>query len=167
VLCASLFNKGARWPVLIQFGFNIFDSFGIKATMVVESVPCRTNRSLRHSAVLLEAGVMAASSSSSGLAPKAPEGLGGYYQARLDELESAIREKSLDLRRLEAQRNELNTRGTSCVVFAPTAQPRGFHSLSAVRLLREELFKLQEPASSIGEVVKQMGKEKCLVKVRA
>jgi len=59
---------------------------------------------------------MAASSSSGAAASKAPEGLGGYYQAKIDELESAIREKALNLRRLEAQRNELNTRGSSVAV---------------------------------------------------
>ncbi len=37
----------------------------------------------------------------------------------------------------------------------------------AVRNLREELVLLQEPASQVGEVVKAMGKNKVLVKVRA
>ncbi|KAA0152852.1 hypothetical protein FNF27_01079 [Cafeteria roenbergensis] len=72
------------------------------------------------------------------------EGLTTYYQSSLDALELQIRQKQLNLRRLEAQRNEINTK---------------------VRLLREELFKLQEPASNIGEVVKQMGKDRVLVKV--
>ena len=35
----------------------------------------------------------------------------------------------------------------------------------AVRLLREEVQLLQEPGSYVGEVVKQMGKKKVLVKV--
>jgi ATP-dependent 26S proteasome regulatory subunit len=35
----------------------------------------------------------------------------------------------------------------------------------AVRLLREELYHLQEPGSYVGEVVKAMGKTKVLVKV--
>lgn len=52
--------------------------------------------------------------------------------------------KSLNLRRLEAQRNQLNAK---------------------VRLLREELQLLQEPGSHVGEVVKLMGKTKVLVKV--
>lgn len=37
---------------------------------------------------------------------------------------------------------------------------------AAVRLLREELQLLQEPGSYVGEVVKVMGKQKVLVKVR-
>jgi 26S proteasome regulatory subunit T6 len=52
--------------------------------------------------------------------------------------------KTLNLRRLEAQRNQLNAK---------------------VRLLREELTLLQEPGSYVGEVVKLMGKKKVLVKV--
>jgi 26S proteasome regulatory subunit T6 len=59
-------------------------------------------------------------------------------------MESAIREKERTVRRLEAQRNELNSR---------------------VRLLREELQLLLEPGSYIGEVIKAMGKTKVLVKV--
>ena len=34
-----------------------------------------------------------------------------------------------------------------------------------VRLLREELYQLQEPGSYVGEVIKQMGQKKVLVKV--
>ncbi|KAL4340122.1 hypothetical protein GQ457_08G000360 [Hibiscus cannabinus] len=52
--------------------------------------------------------------------------------------------KTHNLNRLEAQRNELNSR---------------------VRMLREELQLLQEPGSYVGEVVKVMGKNKVLVKV--
>ncbi|RAL61735.1 hypothetical protein DID88_002803 [Monilinia fructigena] len=48
------------------------------------------------------------------------------------------------LRRLEAQRNDYNSR---------------------VRLLREELGLLQQPGSYVGEVVKVMGTKKVLVKV--
>lgn len=55
-----------------------------------------------------------------------------------------MRDETQNLRRLQAQRNELN---------------------SKVRLLREELQLLQEPGSYVGEVVKQMGKSKVLVKV--
>ena len=44
---------------------------------------------------------------------------------------------------------------------------RGQNELQfVVRLLREELQLLQEPGSYVGEVVKQMGKNKVLVKVR-
>ncbi len=50
----------------------------------------------------------------------------------------------MNLRRLEAQRNQLNAK---------------------VRLLREELQLLQESGSYVGEVVKLMGKKRVLVKV--
>jgi len=67
-----------------------------------------------------------------------------YYLQKIEEAELKIREESENLRRLEAQRNELN---------------------SKVRLLREELQLLQEPGSYVGEVIKAMGKSKVLVKV--
>ena len=72
------------------------------------------------------------------------QGVGTYYQSKTDELERSVASRELNLRRLIAQRNELNSR---------------------VRLLREELFQLQEPGSYVGEVVKAMGKTKVLVKV--
>ena len=56
----------------------------------------------------------------------------------------SVSEKSQNVRRLEAQRNELNAK---------------------VRLLREELQLLQEQGSHVGEVVKAMDKKKVLVKV--
>jgi len=80
-------------------------------------------------------------------APAPPAGqsvLRGYYQSKLDELEAKVRDKHDNIRRLEAQRNELNAK---------------------VRNLREELQLLQEPGSYVGEVVKVMGKKKVLVKV--
>jgi len=73
-------------------------------------------------------------------------GIQAYYASKIDELEVIVREKTQNLRRLEAQRNELNGK---------------------VRLLREELSLLQEPGSYVGEVVKVMGRKKVLVKVRA
>ena len=54
----------------------------------------------------------------------------------------SLPEKTQNVRRLEAQRNELNAK---------------------VRLLREEL--LQEQGSHVGEVIKPMDKKKVLVKV--
>jgi 26S proteasome regulatory subunit T6 len=57
-----------------------------------------------------------------------------------------IQEKTQNLERLKAQRNELNNR---------------------VCLIREELTQLHEPGSYVGEVVKPMGKLKILVKVNA
>lgn len=56
-----------------------------------------------------------------------------------------ISEKSQNLRRLQAQRNELNAK---------------------VRMLREELQLLQEQGSYVGEIVKVMDKKKVLVKVK-
>ena len=66
-----------------------------------------------------------------------------YYLAKIDELEMVVNEKTKNLARLEAQRNQLN---------------------SKVRLLREELSLLQEQGSHVGEVVKAMDKKKVLVK---
>ena len=74
----------------------------------------------------------------------AGSGITNYYQAKIDELEVIVRERTQNLRRLEAQRNELN---------------------SKVRLLREELSLLQEPGSYVGEIVAIMGRKKVLVKV--
>jgi 26S proteasome regulatory subunit T6 len=62
---------------------------------------------------------------------------------KIEELQIMIAEKTLNLERLKAQRNELNGR---------------------VRQIREELMELHEPGSYIGEVVKPMGKLKVLVK---
>ena len=70
--------------------------------------------------------------------------LSSYYSSKIEELEVTVRERTQNLRRLEAQRNELN---------------------SKVRLLREELALLQEPGSYVGEVVNIMGRKKVLVKV--
>ncbi|GFH24825.1 AAA domain-containing protein [Haematococcus lacustris] len=61
------------------------------------------------------------------------DGLKGYYKSKIEELELKVKDKSHNLRRLEAQRNELNTQ---------------------VRLLREELQLLQEPGSFVGDVIK-------------
>lgn len=67
-----------------------------------------------------------------------------FFLGKIEEYSSKLRDRKKDLRRLQAQRNELNTR---------------------VRALRDELQVLQESGSYIGEVVKAMGKEKVLVKV--
>jgi len=72
------------------------------------------------------------------------EGLRRYYQSKIDELSVKLQDKSQNLKRLEAQRNELNAQ---------------------VRRLRDELMLLHEPASYVGEVSKLMGKNKALVKV--
>eukprot|EP00977_Amphora_coffeiformis_P018047 scaffold6120_cov162-Amphora_coffeaeformis.AAC.4 len=57
---------------------------------------------------------------------------------------STVQERQADLQRLKARRNELNAQ---------------------VRMLREELYHLQEPGSYVGEVVKAMGQNKVLVKI--
>merc|ERR1719163_216683 len=75
---------------------------------------------------------------------KAHVGIRSYYEAHIQETEVLLKERQMNKRRLEAQRSELNGR---------------------VRLLREELHMLLEPASNCGEVIKAMGKQKVLVKV--
>lgn len=46
-------------------------------------------------------------------------GLRSYYRAKIEELELLCRDKQLNLRRLEAQRNEYNTKGGRC--YRPSA----------------------------------------------
>jgi 26S proteasome regulatory subunit T6 len=69
--------------------------------------------------------------------------LAGFYESKIETAEREITQKASNLRRLEAQRYQLNTR---------------------VRRLKEELQLLQQPASYVGEVIKTMGKKKVLVK---
>ncbi|KAJ3272104.1 26S protease regulatory subunit 8 [Terramyces sp. JEL0728] len=78
------------------------------------------------------------------MSAKESEVLSSYYKSKIEQLEVKCNTMTLNLRRLEAQRNQLNAK---------------------VRLLREELQLLQEPGSYVGEVVKLMGKKKVLVKV--
>lgn len=66
-------------------------------------------------------------------------GVHSYYQGKIDEMELVVRDRTQNLERLKAQRNELNAK---------------------VRMLREELHHLQESGSYVGEVVKAMGKKK-------
>lgn len=77
-------------------------------------------------------------------AQRAHEGIKPYYNSKINQLKVVVGDKIKNLRRLEAQRNELNAK---------------------VRMLREELQLLHEPGSYVGEVVKPMGKTKILVKV--
>ncbi len=109
-----------------------------------------------------------ASSSTSGVTPAITEAssIKRYYQTKIEEsevgrrntwtrhaayldvtscsLQHEVNEKSQNLRRLQAQRNELN---------------------SKVRALKEELQQLHEQGSYVGEVAKAMDKKKVLVKV--
>lgn len=91
----------------------------------------------------------------------APGSLKAFYQAKIEVSELTINQKTQNLRRLEAQRNALNTRGPFFIV----ANNQAIES-HIVRLLREELQLLHEPGSYVGEVVKVMGKKKVLVKVQ-
>lgn len=70
--------------------------------------------------------------------------LDNFYNNKIESMKLEIIQGQAVLRRLEAQRNEYNSR---------------------VRLLREELGLLQQPGSYVGEVVKVMGTKKVLVKV--
>ncbi|RDD36727.1 26S protease regulatory subunit 8 [Trichoplax sp. H2] len=72
------------------------------------------------------------------------KGIEKYYQTKIQELQLIVSERTQNMRRLEAQRNELNAK---------------------VRMLREELQLLQEQGSYVGEVIKAMDKKKVLVKV--
>merc|ERR1712136_245423 len=71
------------------------------------------------------------------------EGLRQYYVTKIEELQLVVAEKAQNLRRLQAQRNELNAK---------------------VRMLREELQLLQEQGSYVGEVVKAMDKKRSLLR---
>jgi len=67
-----------------------------------------------------------------------------YIIQRIKELQHIAKEKSQNLQRLSAIRDEMNDQ---------------------VRALREEIVALQEPASYVGEFIRFVGKEKALVKM--
>jgi len=71
-------------------------------------------------------------------------GIQSYYQSKIDSLSILLQDKTANLRRLEAQRNDLNNK---------------------VRQLRDEIYRLQESGSQVGEVSKVMGKNTVLVKL--
>jgi len=75
----------------------------------------------------------------------AHNGITPYFSHKIEELRIVIRHQEENIRRLEAQRNDWN---------------------SKVRNLKEELQRLEEPGSHVGEVVKHMGNRKVLVKVQ-
>lgn len=72
-------------------------------------------------------------------------GLQSYYDNKLSVLRLELSNRTHNLRRLEAQRNQLNLK---------------------VRRLRDELHRLQEPGSYIAEVIQIMSENKVLVKVQ-
>lgn len=82
--------------------------------------------------------------SSAGATGSVASPLNSYFETKIAELEALIEERKHNLQRLTAQRNTLN---------------------SSIRSLKEELQVLSEPSSSVGEVVKVMGKRKVLVKM--
>ena len=67
-----------------------------------------------------------------------------YFRTKIDDLTTKVRKKEANVRRLEAQRNDLNAK---------------------VRVLKDELVQLCQPGSSVGEVIKKMGQNKVLVKI--
>lgn len=89
-------------------------------------------------------------------------GIRSYYQQKLDATEIILQDRLHDLRRQEAQRNELNSTGLHPIGSIVIIR---FLMVLAVRLLKDEIYRLQEPASQVGEVVKSMGKTQVLVKV--
>ena len=76
--------------------------------------------------------------------PPMEAGIDKYYQIKIQDLQVVVNSKAQNVRRLQAQRNELNAK---------------------VRMLREELQLLQEQGSYVGEVIKPIDKKKVLVKV--
>ncbi|KAG6487176.1 hypothetical protein ZIOFF_055759 [Zingiber officinale] len=98
------------------------------------------------------------------------EGLRQYYVQHIHDLQLQIRQKANNLQRLEAQRNDLNSREILAIRKGQIRRNNFsgcllLYVVVAVRMLREELQLLQEPGSYVGEVVKVMGKSKVLVKV--
>jgi len=71
-------------------------------------------------------------------------GVSRFYEVKTQKLALDVNEKGNNVRRLQAQRNELNTK---------------------VRATREELQLLHEQASYVGEVIKPLDKKKVLIKI--
>ena len=69
------------------------------------------NRSYANSVSHLEYSVM-------GEGGKVDGGLAAYYSTKIDQLELQLHDKMQDLKRLEAQRNDLNSRGECLLVCA-------------------------------------------------
>ncbi|KAJ9538883.1 hypothetical protein OSB04_031616 [Centaurea solstitialis] len=108
---------------------------------------------------------------------KQGDGLRQYYLQHIHDAQLQVRQKTHNLNRLEAQRNELNSRGLVILRVDMSLHNMlyflhfnigllsDFNVKHTVRMLKEELQLLQEPGSYVGEVVKVMGKSKVLVKV--
>lgn len=79
-----------------------------------------------------------------GLENQQEGGIQSYYLSNIQILQRTCNDKAQNVRRLQAQRNDLNAK---------------------VRLLRDELQLLQEQGSYVGEVIKPMDKKKVLVKI--
>ncbi|KAG6514182.1 hypothetical protein ZIOFF_024525 [Zingiber officinale] len=93
-----------------------------------------------------------------------------FYVQYIHDLQLQIRKKVNNLERLEAQRNDLNSREILAIRKGQIHCNNFFGCLLlyvvvAVRMLREELQLLHKPGPYVGEVVKVMGKSKVLVKV--
>lgn len=73
------------------------------------------------------------------------EGIQGYYHSKIDSLRAVIRARSENLRRQQAQRNDINAK---------------------VRRLNNELLHMQLPPSMVGEVIKVLSKTKIQIKIQ-
>jgi biotin carboxylase len=63
-------------------------------------------------------------------------GIQSYYASKIEELEVIVRDKTQNLRRLEAQRNELNSKGASRLAQRVRARTRGWQSYAALPPVR-------------------------------
>ena len=59
------------------------------------------------------------------------DGLRSYYRAKIEELEILCRDKQHNMRRLEAQRNELNTKGEDSSTAPLPPPPSALPAVSA------------------------------------
>jgi len=81
------------------------------------------------------------------------EGLRAYYKAKIEEAELAVRNKTQNLRRLEAQRNELNAKG------APLGRERARSRSSLLTRRRSATAARRATAAARAGVVRGRGGE--------
>ena len=81
------------------------------ASATLTSTPDRATIAIMPAAAAAVAAAPAAPGGAS-KAPAYPGGIKAYYQAKIEATELTINERTQNLRRLEAQRNALNARGT-------------------------------------------------------